>query len=80
MLAALIVEGVPHDLQDAVARGMADVRTVHREVLRAVLRVAGVPARLALLVEDRLVRSTGVVGCVLGVCGVGVRRFVAVWV
>jgi hypothetical protein len=46
---------VSDDLQDAVARGLAGTRLVPVLRLRAALREAGVPDRVALRVEDRLV-------------------------
>ena len=46
---------VSDDLQDAVARGLAGTRLVPVHRLRAALREAGVPDRVALRVEDRLV-------------------------
>ncbi len=55
VLDALAAEGVSADLQDAVARGLAGSRFIAGDRLAAVLRHAGVPDRLALRVEDRLV-------------------------
>ncbi len=46
---------VSDDLQDAVALALASTRLVPADVLRGVLRGAGVPARVALRVEDKLV-------------------------
>ncbi len=57
VLDALDAVGVSADLQDAVARGLAGCRVIAGDRLAAVLRQAGVPERLALRVEDRLVRS-----------------------
>ena len=46
---------VSDDLQDAVALALASTRVVTADVLRGVLRGAGVPARVALRVEDKFV-------------------------
>jgi hypothetical protein len=59
---------VSEDLQDAVARGLAGTRLVPVLRLRAALREAGVPDRVALRVEDKLVSLGGGVG--EGGCGV----------
>jgi hypothetical protein len=57
VLDALDAVGVSADLQDAVASGLAGCRVIAGDRLAAVLRQAGVPERLALRVEDRLVRA-----------------------
>ena len=49
--------GASADLQDAVARGLAGCHDISGDKLAAVLRQAGVPERLALRVEDRVVRA-----------------------
>ena len=50
---------VSDDLQDAVARALASTRLVSGDRLRAALREAGVPDRVALRVEVRLVSGEG---------------------
>ena len=57
VLDALDAVGVSPDLQDAVARGLAGCRVIAGDRLAAVLHQAGVPERLALRVEDHLVRA-----------------------
>ncbi len=55
VLTALQAESVSHDLQDAVARAMASHGEIPRSALLSLLRAAGVPDRLAVLVEEQLV-------------------------
>ncbi len=64
VLDALVAEGVSADLQDAVARGLAGSRVIAGDRLAAVLRQAGVPDRLALRVEDRLVSGVRCSCCI----------------
>ena len=59
VLDALQALRVSDDLQDAVARALASTRLVSGDRLRAALREAGVPDRVALRVEDRLVGEGG---------------------
>jgi hypothetical protein len=72
VLDALDAVGVSADLQDAVARGLSGCRVIAEDRLAAALRQAGVPERLALRVEDRLVRaSTCYMPCFVSVCCFG---------
>ncbi len=69
VLDALDAVGVSADLQDAVARGLSGCRVIAGDRLAAALRQAGVPERLTLRVEDRLVRApTCYVSCLAGLC------------
>jgi hypothetical protein len=57
VLDALEALGLDDCLQDAVAQALEGTRLVAAAPLRVALRTAGVPARIAARVEDRLVRT-----------------------